>query len=195
MTNTSLTVDPTIQAILGAAIPVIQINGVGNSMWRREMKAGDPRIGPWRASQHEVLDRATWYLDGECLYFLRDSAGRIRYVGESKNRLRDRWRTPPAVCATTGHDLGNPYVFHNRAWPSLERAILADSAIAPFKVSVIHEPGLARLAAANATLAALHTQIQPGKHFTRVVQDWLCAHRDVQAHLWNVAGTRQGLRQ
>lgn len=188
MTLIPLSSNTAVRDLVRAATPVLRISGLGDSKWRREMKVGDPRIGPWHASVHEVLDRETWFLNGECLYFLTDCADRIRYVGESKNRLRDRWRTPPAICASTGAALGNPYLFHNRAWPHLERSIKAKDGLAPFTVSVLHLAKLGNLVAAARELAALPTLAGDGRHLAKVVQDWICAQTDQRDYLWNVAG-------
>ena len=179
----------TVRSLLRASTPFLRITGLGPVSWRREMKAGDPRIGPWSASIHEVLDHDAWTRNGECLYFLTDAAGLLRYVGESKNRLPDRRRTPPAICATTGSDLGNAFVFHNRAWPPLERALKADHGLAPFRVSVIHADELRRVAESMPELAALLSAVREGRHLARVVQDWICRQPAMQADLWNVAGT------
>ena len=94
------------------------------TLWKGKKKDGDPRNGPWFASVHEVLDQQVWDTRAECLYFLTDGRGQVRYVGESKNRIADRWRMPPAACPATGRDLGNAFVFHNRAWAPLEAAFV-----------------------------------------------------------------------
>lgn len=182
----------TLNSLMNASTPFLQINGIGTLMWRRHMKAGDPRIGPWAASIYEVLDEGTWRRNGECLYFLTDKNGRLRYVGESKNRLRDRWRTPPAVCALTGRDLGNAFVFHNRAWPPLERALKEDGGLAPFRVSVIHADALQSVVMSLPALARLKPEVREGKHLARLVQDWVCMESSLQRDIWNVAGKYSG---
>lgn len=198
--NRSTTSLQELDDLLGQATPIIRILNVDpNNRWKGKKKAGDPRNGPWHGSIHEVLDAKAWAARAECLYFLTDGRGQLRYVGESKNRVADRWRMPPAACAVTGKDLGNPFVFHNRAWSPMqaEFATYGHSA-GPFLVSVLQGTTLIRAVERSAGLSHLALRADDDIHLAKRVQDWLCGNPHLQQSLWNVAGTgrgRRGLRQ
>lgn len=183
-----------LDALLEQATPIIRILGVDSSnQWVGKKKPGDPRNGPWYGSVHEVLDAKAWTARAECLYFLTDGRGQLRYVGESKNRVADRWRTPPAGCATTGRDLGNPFVFHNRAWSPMEAEFRANgSAAGPFQVSVLQGTALVQAVDRSPGLRHLVPRVGEGNHLAKLVQDWLCGDQRLHHLLWNVAGTGRG---
>ena len=87
---------------------------------------------------------------------MTDGRGTLRYVGESKNRVADRWRSPPASCPHTGADLGNVSIFHNRAWKPLQASLMAKGAAAgPFRMSVLQGEHIAQVVAATIGLAHL----------------------------------------
>ena len=133
--------------------------------------------------------------EGECLYFLTDGSGRLRYVGETKNRVADRWRTSPALCATTGRDIGKPFVFHNRAWRPLEAELVSQgSGAGPFLVSVLQGAALAEVVGRCPGLRHLVSHVGEGRHLAKLVQDWLCGDARLRPSLWNVAGTGRRLR-
>jgi hypothetical protein len=127
------------------------------------------------------------------LYFLTDGRGQLRYVGESKNRVADRWRMPPAGCAATGRDLGNPFVFHNRAWLPMEAELRKHgSSAGPFQVAVLQGAALVAAVERSPELRHLLVQVAQGNHLAKLVQDWLCGNSRLLQSLWNVAGTRRG---
>lgn len=189
-----------LDTLLDQATPIIRIAGVDTSnRWVGKKKPGDARNGPWYGSVHEVLDAKAWGARAECLYFLTDGRGQLRYVGESKNRVADRWRMPPAGCATTGKDLGNPFLFHNRAWSPMQAEFMTNgSAAGPFKVSVLQGAALAQAVERSPGLRHLVSRVGEGNHLAKLVQDWLCGESRLLQSLWNVAGTgrsRKGLPQ
>ena len=194
MAHTISTGLETLDALLDQATPIIRILGLDlSNRWVGKKKPGDPRNGPWFASAHEVLDAKAWAARAACLYFLTDGRGQLRYVGESKNRLADRWRMPPAECATTGRDLGNPFVFHNRAWSPMEAELRNQgSSAGPFQVSVLQGATLVAAVEHLPELRHLIPQINEGSHLAKLVQDWLCCNSRLHQSLWNVAGTGRG---
>ena len=56
-------------------------------------EAAGPHREAWGACKHEVFDEKLWLRREECICFVQDSAGTLRYVGISLNRLADRWRS------------------------------------------------------------------------------------------------------
>lgn len=189
-----------LDSLLDQATPIIRILGVDlSNRWVGKKKLGDPRNGPWYGSVHTVLDAKAWGARAECLYFLTDGCGQLRYVGESKNRVADRWRMPPAGCATTGRDLGNPFVFHNRAWSPMEAEFREHgSSAGPFQVSVLQGTALMAAVERSLELRSLIPRVGDGSHLAKLVQDWLCGNALIHHTLWNVAGTwrsRKGLLQ
>ncbi len=71
--------------------PVLKIHGVGGQRWKRNVNSGS-RIGPWLQGDFKVLNEAVWKQRAPCLYLV--SMGEtINYVGISRNRLKDRWRS------------------------------------------------------------------------------------------------------
>jgi hypothetical protein len=190
-TIAALTSNSTLADLLSAATPVLRIDGLKNETWRRR-KGKDPhdfRLGPWRAADWSILDEAMYRADGEVLYLLSDGAGRIRYVGESKGRLRTRWRTPPLAEPVDGKD--NAHIFHNIAWPKIEETLDSNPAAGPFCVSVI---GIERMTALVNRHADLRTAVELDscrhdgrKHLSWHVETWLCEQPGLHAHLWNVA--------
>lgn len=153
-------------------------------------KEGDDRIGPWYGSVHEVLDQRARTANGECLYFVTNADGELKYIGESKNRLGDRWKMPPAVCAVTGRKLGNPFFFHNRAWQRIERELLTDDArTSAFSVSVLRGPALYAAVDETPGLSQLKHTGNQKIHLAKRVEQWFCGRPSLQAELWNIEGT------
>lgn len=183
--------NPTLTALLSAATPVLRINGLKTETWRRRMGKNpqDFRVGPWRAADWSILDELVYRADGEVLYVLSDGAGRIRYVGESKGRLRTRWRTPPLSEPVNGKK--SAHLFHNIAWPRIEDTLVGDPAAGPFCISVIGVEMMTALVNRHADLRAsveVSSRRHGGcKHLSWHVETWLCQQPSLRAHLWNVA--------
>lgn len=183
--------NPTLAALVGAATPVLRIDGLRNETWRRRMgeDADDFRLGPWRAANWSVLNDAVYRSVGEVLYFLTDGSGRIRYVGESKGRLRTRWRTPPLAEAANGKK--NTHIFHNIAWPKIEESFVGDPSAGPFCVSVIGVEAMTVLVNNYADLRVaveIDSRKYGGrKHLSWHVETWLCEQPSLSADLWNIA--------
>ncbi|MDR5755322.1 hypothetical protein QCE48_31755, partial [Caballeronia sp. LZ024] len=106
-------------AIFNAATPVIRIHGIGGGRWKRNVAKG-ARIGPWLQAKYDILDAAVWAAKTPCLYLVAGSDDVIRYVGISRNRLKDRWRTSPAYDADTMIRLPENQLFHSQCWKHIE---------------------------------------------------------------------------
>ena len=149
----------------------------------------DFRLGPWRAANWLILDDTLYRAGGQVLYFLTDSHGRVRYIGESKNRLRTRWRTPPLAGPADGRP--GEHIFHNVAWPKIEEALLHDPACAPFHVSAIPLSDLHALVERHPDLRAFIEGATKGaesaKHLSWHIETWLCEQPALRQTLWNVA--------
>lgn len=81
--------------IFQKATPVLHIHDVGGKHWRRNVAKGS-RVDPWLQAKYAVLDPETWGAQIPCMYLVAGLDGRIRYVGISRNRMKDRWRISPA---------------------------------------------------------------------------------------------------
>lgn len=129
---------PEVHALLAAATPFLRINGAERVDWCRDIKdPKDSRIGPWRyRAAFEVLNPEVWERSGEVLYFVTDAQERLRLVGQSKDRLKTRWRTSPMHDVISRAPLGVRALFHTTAWPALERA-LDNGERPPFTVSAL----------------------------------------------------------
>lgn len=102
--------------ILLSATPVMRITSLSQHQWYR--KPTGPRRGPWFSSQYEVVNQSLWKKREECIYFVRDEEGELRYVGISVNRLADRWRSSPAYDKEL-NSLGRNELFHSQCWPQI----------------------------------------------------------------------------
>jgi hypothetical protein len=107
------------EIIFNAATPVINIFRVGGKRWKRNVAKG-PRIGPWLQGEYRIINEMAWRHKGACLYFVKASDAGIGYVGISRNRLKDRWRTSPAYDAETMSKLPKNQLFHSQCWKQIE---------------------------------------------------------------------------
>ena len=108
-----------VSQIYTAARVVLVVRGVGGRPWLRKVKGG-PRVGPWLQADYEIVDQNEWKRSGPCLYLVGVSDGGVRYVGISRNRLKDRWRTSPPCDAETKERLPRNQLFHSQCWKHLE---------------------------------------------------------------------------
>ena len=102
--------------------PVIKIKGVGGKLWKRNVKSGS-RIGPWLQGDYEIINKTAWIEKAPCLYFVASCNDSIHYVGISRNRLKDRWRTSPAYDANTMERLALDQIFHSQCWKNIQKKI------------------------------------------------------------------------
>lgn len=185
MSNTAL---DHASEIFRAATPVLRIHAVGGRKWKRNVAKGS-RIGPWLPAQYEILDPRTWADRRPCLYLVAGDDSIIRYVGISRNRMKDRWRISPAHDAETMQKLPQNQLFHSQCWKHIEREYSA-SPRRKYEVRCI----------TAATLAPLLEKLGPplsgflalgsdGEGIVAGVERWLCNNRSSNLVSWNVAMT------
>lgn len=174
--------------ILRASTPVLRITGIGGRPWKRNVAKGS-RIGPWLPARYEVLDPVTWQARVPCLYLVVGREGGIRYVGISRNRLKDRWRISPAFDAETMQRLPQNQLFHSQCWKHVERESQQDR-LASFEVRSIDAgtllPVLERLGPPLSAFTALRGD---GEGIVAGVERWMCNNRSAMLATWNVAMT------
>ncbi len=182
--------DTYAREIFSAATPVLQIHSIGGSRWKRNVEKG-ARIGPWLQAKFDVLDRKVWVAKVPCLYLVAGSDNLIRYVGISRNRMKDRWRVSPALDAETMIRLPENQLFHSQCWKHIERETESNAA-ATFSVRCITSvkllPLLERLGPPLSAFAALSGD---GEGIVAGVERWLCNHKSSRLVSWNVAMTTQ----
>lgn len=123
-----------MEYILEAAQPVMSITSLSENQWYR--KPSGPRRGPWYSTEFLVHDQTLWKRREECIYFVRDSIGELKYVGISVNRLADRWRSSPSYDQDL-QPLNRNELFHSQCSPQI---CLHHSFENPskYQVSVLH---------------------------------------------------------
>ena len=174
--------------IFNAASPVIRIHSIGGSRWKRNVAKGS-RIGPWLRAEYDVLDQRVWESRTPCLYLVAGNDSVIRYVGISRNRMKDRWRESPAYDAETMTKLSKNQLFHSQCWKHIER----ENAVAPsttYEIRCINAdallPLLERMGPPLSAFAALRGD---GEGIVAGVERWLCNNKSEKLVSWNVAMT------
>jgi len=174
--------------IFRAATPVIRIHRVGGRLWRRNVAKGG-RIGPWLPAKYEILDARTWSARNPCLYLVAGHDGVIRYVGISRNRLKDRWRVSPAHDAETMQRLPENQLFHSQCWKHIERESQQNPHIT-FEIRCINaEILLPILETLGPPLSAITALRGDGEGIVAGVERWLCNNQGPNLASWNVAMT------
>lgn len=180
-----------VNKLVQASKPFIRITGAKKFDWCRVMtKPTDPRIGPWHyCPDYQVLDERVWNQLGEVLYFVTDSLGKVRLVGESAKRLKDRWRTSPMFDIKTSAPLGRRSLFHSSAWPAIEAGFgLGDSS--QFTIHAIFRPELQELCLAmgGPFMALLEKPETDRYRLAYHVEQWVCSLSAQGLNLWNKQG-------
>lgn len=190
--------DQTIQharTIFNAATPVLHIHGVTEKYWKRNTSNSargdrDCRIGPWMQGEYSILDERLWSEKGPCLYMVQ-AGDKIRYVGISKNRLKDRWRLSPAYDAQTMQPLPKRQIFHSQCWRNIELAIKADPGMT-FEVRAIKSPALTdALNRIGEPLSVFSVFGADEESMVASVERWLCNRSNDELATWNIAMTRR----
>jgi hypothetical protein len=170
------------------ATPVLNIFGLGGARWKRNVAKGS-RIGPWLRAQYEVLNQPVWIQRTPCLYLVSGEDQKIRYVGISRNRMKDRWRTSPAYDAETMVRLGEDQLFHSQCWKHIETEA-AENPQVTFQVRCISGdvllPLLEKMGPPLSAFAALRGD---GEGIVAGVERWLCNNKSSALVVWNVAMT------
>jgi hypothetical protein len=180
-------------SIFQAADPVINIRALGGGRWVRGVPETDDRYGPWLPADYEIVNEEAWRRSGACLYLVGASDSNIRYVGMSRNRLQDRWRTSPAYDAENPQQkLPRKQLFHSQCWKHIE----AESAANPgtwFQVRTIAEERLVPLLEEiGPPVSSLPESRADSKSVVERVESWLCSHSSNELAPWNVTGTGSG---
>lgn len=185
---------PMTQAILHAteiyrlATPVIHIHSIGGRRWKRNVAKG-ARIGPWLQASYVILNRTVWEARTPCLYLVSGSDGVNRYVGISRNRMKDRWRVSPAYDADTMNRLPENQLFHSQCWKHIERESNATQG-ATFEIRCITgEALLPLLERLGPPLSAFTALRGDGEGIVAGVERWLCNNKSDRLVSWNVAMT------
>lgn len=170
------------------ATPVLRIHGIGGRRWRRNVAKGS-RIGPWLQGQYDILDEQVWRAKSPSLYLVAGGDDVIRYVGISRNRMKDRWRESPALDAETSQPLPQRQLFHSQCWRLIEK----ESATKPnitYEVRCIHADQLLRVVGVQGRpLSALTVLADDGEGVVAAVERWLCNNKSADLVPWNVAMT------
>ena len=145
----------------------------------------DGRVGPWNyEAQFTVLDAKTWSRPGEVLYFLTDSADRLRLVGESGGKLKWRWKEVPMTDVSTKQLLGRRALFHTTAWPAIESGMSNERA--PFTVRALFRPELEALCRKiGGPLADALDKPEDKKKLSYHVETWIRETFRAPLALWN----------
>lgn len=175
-------------AIFSAATPVIRIHGLGGKRWKRNVAKGG-RIGPWLQAKYEIINRVVWEARNPCLYLVAGADGVIRYVGISRNRLKDRWRISPAHDAETMDRLPENQLFHSQCWKHIENEYSRNPSSA-YEIRCIDGdallPVLEKLGPPLSAFAALQGD---GEGIVAGVERWMCNNKGPRLVTWNVAMT------
>jgi hypothetical protein len=175
--------------IYQCATPVLSIQGIGGKRWKRNVAKGG-RIGPWLQARYSVLDSKVWVQKTPSLYLVSGSDGRIRYVGISRNRMKDRWRVSPAYDAETMVRLPENQLFHSQCWKQIELETNVNPA-ATFEVRCINAatllPLLVKLGPPLSAFVALGND---DEGIVAGVERWLCNNKSDVLVTWNISMTR-----
>ena len=173
----------TIHALMDAATPFLRVEGIKPVTWCRNVQSG-PRFGPWQyEAVFSELDNKTWQREGEVIYFVTDSQQRLRLVGESSRRLKDRWRMSPMHEVTTRAPLGRKALFHSTAWGAIERGIAVEAP--PFTVRALFRDDVARLLT---SVEAMNHLPASDEHLCRRTESAILAAVGASGRLWNRKG-------
>lgn len=174
--------------ILQAATPVIRIHGIGGKRWKRNVASG-ARIGPWLQAKYEILDHRAWSDRVPCLYLVAGADGNIRYVGISRNRLKDRWRESPAYDAETMILWPQRQLFHSQCWKHIEAENLVSPSMTYEVRCITGDVLLPVLERQGPPLSAFSGLRGDGEGIVAGVERWICNNRSDRLVSWNVAMT------
>ena len=102
--------------IITKSRPIIRINNIQNNQWYRKPEGS--RKGPWYEANYDIFDDEMWSLKRCCLYFVKDEKEELKYIGISRNGLKQRWRLSPAFDLNK-NQLQEKKLFHSQCWPPI----------------------------------------------------------------------------
>ena len=136
------------------------------------------------ATTFTVLDAKTWSRTGEVLYFVTDSEGRLRLIGESEKKLKGRWKEVPMTDVATDQLLGRRALFHTTAWPAIETGLTNEQM--PFTVRAIFRPELEAICRKlGGPLAEALAKPEDKKKLSYHVETWIRETFRKPLALWN----------
>jgi len=176
------------QQIYQAATSVIRIHGIGGRQWKRNVAKGT-RIGPWLPAQYDILNHSVWTARVPCMYLVAGDDSVIRYVGISRNRMKDRWRESPAYDAETMTPLSQKQLFHSQCWKHIERENQS-TPTRTYEVRCINADALLPLLERMGPPLSAFTALRgDGEGIVAGVERWLCNNKSHELVIWNVAMT------
>ncbi len=154
-----------------------------------EVSPDDPRFGPWLQGYYRILDSALWDKRAPCVYLVAEARQqRIRYVGMSKNRMRERWRESPAIDHETGRQIGYQ-LFHSQCWRLIEAEFSRGGAseyevrcLSGSQIGIV----LSRLGPPLSHLADINGDAESQ---AASVERWMCNNSSATLVPWNMAMT------
>lgn len=183
-----------VNKLIATSTPFIRINSADRFDWCRVMTdPEDKRIGPWHyRAVYDVLDKNIWSQKGEVLYFVVDEINQLRLVGQSKNKLKDRWRTPPMFDVKTLMPLGEKSLFHTSAWPEIEAGFEKGEKM-KYTVRAIFRNDLEReCRSIGGPFLPLIEIPETDKHrLSYHVEQWICSLSNRGFDLWNKQGVER----
>ncbi len=177
--------------IFGAATPVLRIHRLDRPFWKRRIESNprDGRIGPWLSATYSILDEAAWRSRDACLYMARAGSGPIRYVGISRNGVKQRWRTSPAYDADTMGRLPQDQLFHSQCWRHMQGEASTTPAIDVEVRTIQHRELADELGRLGPPLSGLLSLGDDGEGVCAAVERWLCNRSEGSFLSWNTAMT------
>jgi hypothetical protein len=151
------------------------------------------RIGPWKyRAVYDVLSEEIWSQRGEVLYFVVDSMNQLRLVGQSANRLKDRWKPVPMFDSNTQASLNMHSLFHTSAWPAIEAGFSNDDK-GQYTVRAIFRADLERecRSIGGDLLSLLAVPETNLRRLSYHVEQWVCSLSDQGLALWNKQGVKR----
>lgn len=173
----------TLDAMIAAATPFLRVDGLVPISWCRNVQRGS-RFGPWQfEAVFKELDGDTWLREGEVIYFVTDHQQRLRLIGESSRRLKDRWRLSPMHDVATRAPLGRKALFHSTAWGAIERGIAAEAP--PFTVRALFRDDLEGLLTQHGVMDSLPSS---NDHLCRRTESAILSMVGKTGRMWNKKG-------
>ena len=185
-----------VNKLVANSTPFIRINSLDRYEWCRVMEnPKDKRIGPWKyRAVYDVLSEKVWSQRGEVLYFVVDSMNKLRLVGQSANRLKDRWKPVPMFDSKTQASLGMRSLFHTSAWPAIEAGFSKDDkGQKQYTVSAIFRADLERecRSIGGDLLSLLTVPETDHRRLSYRVEQWVCSLSNQGLALWNKQGVKR----
>ena len=182
-----------VNKLVKASTPFLRINSADRFDWCRVMEdPSDKRIGPWKyRAAYDVLADKVWSQRGEVLYFVVDSMNELKLVGQSSNRLKDRWKPVPMYDPKTQASLATYSLFHTSAWRAIEAGLSKDDQ-RQYTVSATFRSDLERecRSIGGDLLPLLEIPETKLRRLSYHVEQWVCSLSNRGLNLWNKHGVK-----